>query len=614
MPCSFSSDLAEPTEWVSQLLAVVIAAVVAGSSAGAWPLQERMDEIAARGGGTLKKGVCKTGALFIRQIAKNLPLKHDGYVVEKCGTGNFIVKAEVERAFLYADYEKSRWMNAASYPFVRDPHFKFRALDVSRSPESLAEWIAATGANALYLKRGRPDRRLLRECAALGVPAYGFLYGCDAAKWDRGKYDAFVAEHPTAKGVCPGKSWEKGTLCPSDPATVEFFAETIREIAEYPVAGVVVCLWDDYGLNCVCDRCKANGMAGSWGRQVAVAVKAWESAVSSLGKELIVRTWASGASHWLGDEWVHAPGYGGESALSVWGDAMKSAGRSVRFQTKVYNSDCQPDPPFSALLQVAPRRDVAEWQITGQTVGLQYLPASVVDQTARQMRRVAELVSPEGGVMLYAGTYKRNGYKALADDLNSINYHVWRQLSWNPDDDVEALWREWAVPRHGKDAEKVIAAMKTTERASTAAFSPLGLGAPTESFFAGSVARRESLLRYTNRFFLPEGVAALAPIRENIARVVKEKDDALAALKGTGERFDWLRAQLVVARAHDGALWRYFYLRELAKDGRKDPAALAAIDSDFETVRECRKKTCPGLGNPIPLMRDIRSRAHALVD
>ena len=460
----------------------------------------------------------------------------------------------------------------------------------------------------------------MRECAALDIPAYGFLYGCDAAKWNRGRYDAFVAAHPTAKGTGPAKSWEKGTLCPSDPATADFFAQTIREIAEAPVAGVVVCLWDDYGLNCVCARCKANGLANNWGRQVAVAVKAWERAVSSLGKELIVRTWASGASHWLGDEWVHAPGYGGESGepLSVWGEAMKFAGPGVRFQTKVYNSDCQPAPPFSALLPVAPRREIAEWQITGQTVGLQYLPASVVDQTARQMRRVAELVSPEGGVMLYAGTYKRDGYRALSDDLNSVNYHVWRQLSWNPNDDVEALWREWAVPRHGKDAEAVIAAMKATERASVAAFSPLGLGAPTESFFAGSVERRESLLRYTNRFFLPEGIAALAPTKENIARVVKEKNDALAALVGRDDpiapqRFDWLRAQLVVTRALDGALWRYFYLRELAKDGRTDADVLSEIDADFDVVARHGAEVCPGLGRPFALMRDIRDKAHALV-
>ena len=567
------------------------------------------------------------------QITTGLPLKHDGYVVERWGTGNgergtevkFVVKAETERAFLYANYESNRWMNAASYPFVRDPHFRFRALDVSRSSEPLREWIAATGANAVYLKRGRPDAKRLRECAELGVPAYGFLYGCDAAKWDRAKYDAFVAAHPSARGVTPPNSWEKGTLCPSDPATEAFFAETIRDLAgggplderALPgLAGVVVCLWDDYGLNCVCERCKANGLAGNWGRQVAFAVRTWERALRPLGKELIVRTWASGASHWLGTEWVHAPGYGGESGepLSVWGKAMQTAGKGVRFQTKVYNSDCQPDPPFSALLQVAPRRDIAEWQITGQTVGLQYLPASVVDQTTRQMRRVAEIVSPEGGVMLYAGAYKRgDGYRALSDNLNSVNIHVWRQLSWNPADDVESLWREWAEPRHGANAGKVIAAMKASERAAVAAFSPLGLGAPTESSFARTAERRESLLRYTNRYFLPEGRAALAPTKENVARVIAEKDAALAAMDAAcpvhDERFRWLRAQLVVSRALDGALWRYFHLRECVRNGPADVDDLLGINADFETVRKHRAELCPGLGSPMSLMRDIREKA-----
>ena len=126
------------------------------------------------------------------QIAADLPLKHDGYVVERLGTGKgervaFVVKAKTERSFLYANYESNRWLRAGSYPFVRDPHFKMRALDVSRSPEPLRDWIAATGANAVYFKRGRPDAKKLRECAALGVDAYSFLYGCDASKWNRAR-------------------------------------------------------------------------------------------------------------------------------------------------------------------------------------------------------------------------------------------------------------------------------------------------------------------------------------------------------------------------------------------------------------------------------------------
>lgn len=78
-------------------------------------------------------------------------------------------------------------------------------------------------------------------------------------------------------------------------------------------------------------------------------------------------------------------------------------------------------------------------------------------------------------------------------------------------------------------------------------------------------------------------------------------------------RFDWLRAQLVVTRALDGALWRYFYLRELAKDGRTDAYVLSEIDADFDAVARHGAEVCPGLGRPFALMRDIRDKAHALV-
>ena len=142
---------------------------------------------------------------------------------------------------------------------------------------------------------------------------------------------------------------------------------------------------------------------------------------------------------------------------------------------------------------------------------------------------------------------------------------------------------------------------------------PLGLGAPTESFFANSAERRESLLRYTNRYFLPNGKAALAPTKENVERVIAEKDAAIAGLKGKGERFDWLRAQLVVSRALDGALWRYFHLRECAKDGRFDTDDMKGIDDAFEEVCSCRKDLCHGLGSPVPLIRDIREKARRLV-
>ena len=68
-----------------------------------------------------------------------------------------------------------------------------------------------------------------------------------------------------------------------------------------------------------------------------------------------------------------------------------------------------------------------------------------------------------------------------------------------------------------------------------------------------------------------------------------------------------------MTRALDGALWRYFYLRELAKDGRTDADVLSEIDADFDAVARHGAEVCPGLGRPFALMRDIRDKAHALV-
>ncbi len=39
-------------------------------------------------------------------------------------------------------------------------------------------------------------------------------------------------------------------------------------------------------------------------------------------------------------------------------------------------------------------------------------------------------------------------------------------------------------------------------------FTALGLGSDTNSGFPNSIARRETLLKYTNRYFLPEGAQA----------------------------------------------------------------------------------------------------------
>ena len=577
----------------------------------------------------------------------------DGYSVSRLD-GTFVITAGRPRGFLYAAGEPELWRDVGAVPFVRKASFKTRLLMYGKSVHSVAEWIAATGANAVQMSgAGTPEQ--VAACHAADVEAYAFLYGCDPMKWGASACEAYLAAHPTARGVDPGRSWEKGVMCPSDPATAAFFREKIRAVATAANAdGVVVTLWDTFGLFCQCERCRKSGL-NRFDAEVAACVKWFEEGLKPLGKKLIVRTWSSGAPHFLRDEWVHAPGYASaDEAIGTWGRAFASSDPKTVFQTKVYNADCQPNPPFSFLLgRATGRTEFAEWQIAGQTVGLQWLPASVVDHTAATMRRAAKLVGAGGGVALYTGGYNCSGYEALDDIANSVNVYAWRRLSWNPQEDVNAIWRDWAEKTYGaKAGVMVAAALRLSERAVAASFSPLGLGAPTESRFPSTVSRREDLLRYTNRQYLPEGAAALAPTRENVARVVAEKDAAIAQVEemlrlvqAAGPQTDaakakelllrigWLRTHLVVTRALDGALWRLRYRRAESQLGRTDAKALDEIERDFETVRrESANLFAHGpdlklsgypeplgdreitLRSPIPLMRDIESEARKTVE
>ncbi len=566
----------------------------------------------------------------------------DGYTVVREGE-TLVVRAARPRAFLYAAGEPRRWLTTGATPFVREPAFQTRLLNIGNggvtSVDEAAAWVVATGCNTVHLNRGEKPHHV-EHWKALGLEVYGFLYGCDPVKWGASAYEAYVAAHPSARGTDPGRSWEKGLLCPSDPATAAFFEAKMTAVATAGAFdGVVVTLWDDYGVNCACRRCRETGMAGNFGRQIRVVVTAFERALKKLGKKLIVRTWASGAPHFLRDEWVNAPGYASEAeARATWEPAFAALDPSTVIQTKVYNADCQPNPPFSLLLGAATNHpEIAEWQITGQTLGRNSFPSPVTTHTAWTMKRAASLVRGNG-VCLYAGGYRRKGYAALKDPVNSLNLHVWRQLSWNPDDNVASVCREWATPLYGAASDDVLKALDLCERAVVASFSPLGLGAPTESAFAKTVTRREDLLRYTNRQYLEEGRAALEPTAANIARVVAEKDEALAAVEQAkacvasarrvasaeaavesrldelGTRLDALTAHLMCTRAHDGALWRLRHLRYLEMLGRSDVAVMEAIEKDFETIRAWGKKTPEDLGSPVPLMVDIRANALASIE
>jgi len=605
-------------------------------------------------------------------------LKHDGYVVAFREGGATVFGAR-PRSFLFAAGEFGQWRDHGVGLWTRDPAFAVRTA-AYRGRHTIPQLVAALGINgfiprvnpALTFEQTMPEvfaaldpatqkrlrqsrekqlvqqAELVRSCREADISCYPLLYGNDLERWSSTLYKALIAVHPEAKGTPPAASWERASLCPSDTNTWRAIAAGVREFAEQGCDGVYATFWDHYGLDCQCDRCRAAGNAG-FAAQLKGCVGSYRAALKPMDKELIVRTWSSGVPHWLGDTWVHAPGYDhfGGSADSVWGRVIRELPTDIVIQTKVYHADCQPDTRFSPFLgKAAPHPEIAEWQITGQTTGNFYFPASTVDHTAQTMKRSLALVGASGGVSVFLGATKQPQYELLDDIANSFNAYAWKAFSWDPAASVDAVWQTWAEPIYGKKAAPaIIAALRLSEPVATRVFSTLGMGSDTESRFAKTIARREVLLKYSNRYYLPEGRAMLEPTLENVARVVAEKAEVMRQIDGMDRqlalarphltpaqanelatRFGWLRSFAVVAGMLDESLWRFRYLRHEAAMLTTDPEQMKHLAAAYDMVEKQRRElfkidpaatfSCwavpvgqlevkPGLGSPQPLMQEI---------
>jgi len=626
---------------------------------------------------------------FLSLDAKATTIRYDGYMIVFRNSGALIYGAR-PRSLLYAAGDWRIWKDKSSGTLIREPDFAVRTGEYDAN-RSVAEYVAELGVNVLIakpndavvtlkdtlpevyrqltpedqlrLEKAKAERRkqheeFARECRDADVPFYAFLFGNDFDFWSHALYQAALKAYPSVQGTPGERSFEKARLCPSDPMTWKIIRAYVEDFMEQSYAdGLYATFWDHYGLNCQDDRCTRDGLH-RFPNQVYETVRQYHEVLQPMGKKLVVRTWSSGVPHWLGSEFVHAPGYGhfGGSGVELWSRVIKELPADIVLQTKVYDSDCQPDSRFSPLLgQAKPHLELAEYQVSGQTVGRFYFPASSVEYDAQTMRKAHDLIAPDGGVSIFPGGTQQPGYSLLDDIVNSINVYAWRQLSWNVNADLDQVWLDWATPIYGPQAAPhIIKALKLSEEAVNRTFSTLGMGSSTNSDFAQTIARRETLLMYTNRFDTPEYAKPLEPNKENIDRVIEEKKECLRKIdemfseldqarpflkkeqaEELAARFDWLR-QFAIASSHlDESLWRYRYLRYLSSMLTTDPEQLKYLAQDYDAVQEDQKRlfrfdptqkfscyrtpvgqlrTAPSLGNPVPLMKELYEKSKELVE
>ncbi len=623
--------------------------------------------------------------------AGNLPVtdhpKQDGYTVTY--TGGVVVYGARPRSLLFAAGEPEHWVARRTAHYRRNPDFALRNATWHAS-YPVAEQAAIYGANFFIARLDAspalqsvpdvfaaltPDQQrqlveageshkarnamLIKEFHDADVDVYALLpYGNNFETWSRALYTAALKAYPAIKGTPMANSHESAALCPSDPLTWKVLDAYVKEWAEQTGAdGLSATFWDNYSAFCQDERCKKNGL-DKFPNELYEFVSHYHAVLQPMGQRLHLRTWSSGSPHWLGTNYVHAPGYGqfGLSHPELWGRVIRETPADVIIQTKVYHSDCEPNGRDSTLLgHCAPHTEMAEYQMVGQFIGRQFFPASTVNYTAATMQRALKLLGPNGGVEIDAGgTHQPQSFDLVTDIVNGHAIYAWRELAWNVHVDLSQMWLDWASAIYGSvAAPAVVRYMRASEDACTWCWSPLGLGSSTNADFAGNIARREVLLRYTNRYYLPEFAVFLEPTLENVNRMVKQQANCIRQLDEMKSALDVARPHLTVAQAAelttrldwfrhfalcnttlDVSLWRFRYLRALAAKLTTDPPQIKELAAAYDLIEAetpklfqfdpAQKFSCyrvplgeigltPALGNPRSLMHEIYNQSLTFV-
>ena len=647
--------------------------------------------------GAIVLALAKDGKLAVADAPKM-----DGYTVTYAG--GIVVWGARPRSVLYAAGEPQHWMttpasqdrspggprgNSATQPYRRNPDFKIRAAQY-HADYPVTEQTAIFGANfytanlpampALQAlpevfgalspadqkslvetgqRRKTDNAERVKEFHDADVEVYALLpYGNNFATWSSALYAAAVKVYPTAKGVPMANSHESAALCPSDANGWKVLEAYVKEWAEQCGAdGISATFWDNYSAFCQDARCKANGL-NHFPNEVYEFLSRYYALLKPMGQKLHMRTWSSGCPHWLGTNYVHAPGYGqfGLSHPELWGRVIKETPADLMMQTKVYHSDCEPNGRFTTLLgKCKPHTEIVEYQQVGQFIGRQYFPASTVNYTATTMKKALELIGADGGAQIYAGgTNQPGSFDIFEDILNGNGVYAWRELTWNVNVDLATMWHEWATDIYGEAAAlAMVRFMRASEDACTWCWCPLGHGSSTNADFAGNIARREVLLRYTNRYYLPEYAAYLEPTLENVQRMEKQKANCMAKIAEMAAalveakphltdaqatevttRFDWFKHFAICNTTLDLSLWRFRYLRGLAAKLTTDPKQMNEMAAAYDLIEAEAPKLFqydkaakfsmyrvplgevergPNLGNPRSLMHDIYSQSLGFV-
>ena len=197
-------------------------------------------------------------------------------------------------------------------------------------------------------------------------------------------------------------------------------------------------------------------------------------------------------------------------------------------------------------------------------------------------------------------------------EFMDINDTAFYRLAWNPDAEVEEIWRSWAIGRFGPVAEQMIELLKMTDEAVNKSIYVRRACANRHYYIFSDNLDSFKYMLYDLSALMIEGAPdTLEPTPENIEAILAEKDEAVAVCArmmslyetvrpllppGTagrlGEILQRMDSVAKIMRPLSEAIWTYFrWEREWSVRGRDllRPRLLSVLRDCEAVIDECER-------------------------
>ncbi|MBI2940649.1 MAG: hypothetical protein HYY04_09455 [Chloroflexi bacterium] len=330
----------------------------------------------------------------------------------------------------------------------------------------------------------------------------------------------------------PNWPWLRQNLprvCTSHPTTWAWYRAKVRELFEVVPEAAGMELWISWAdtdvFYCACARCRARTPAEHLHELIAQALAGMDEAAPGQDKRLILRTYLGGWRHILAEEFF-AP-------LAGRLDRRVIVCNKAQYGDMYYGNAPHP----LAGRYVPHNAEAIEFCLGGEyRAGLRWGTLAPISPFIEER------------VQLYAdrgvdGLYQR--HLDWQNHFNAPDFETFFALAWDRTASPERIWQRWAERTYGAEVgPRVVEILRDGTRVMEKAMYVRGVALGSHTLFPESLERMRHLTVNRSAKLVDGGMERIAPTRENVQRIVAEKDEAIALSHRVLARVEGLRPDL----------------------------------------------------------------------